>query len=148
MIIKKLNLKALIWIFFAICLFQTANANSVAQAVIINEEKINKLEERIALQIVNNKEPTVSLSTTQEIVNNTLLVLKNNNLNYEAIYFKKHENRNNNFKINARKNIANKGYNIILCIGSNDSDIYDEFTGIPIKIPIYIKNNLEVIKEE
>ena len=85
---------------------------------------------------------------SQEIVNNTLLVLKNNNLNYEAIYFKKHENINNNFKINARKNIANKGYNIILCIGSNDSDIYDEFTGIPIKIPIYIKNNLEVIKEE
>lgn len=77
----------------------------------------------------------------QEIVDNTLLELKNNNLNYEAIYFKKHENKNDNFKIHARKNIINKGYNIILCIGSNDTDIYDEFTGIPIKIPIYIKSD-------
>ena len=45
---------------------------------------------------------------------------------------KKHENKNDNFKIHARKNIINKGYNIILCIGSNDTDIYDELTEIQI----------------
>ena len=83
------------------------------------------------------------------IIDNTLLELKNNNLNsYEAIYFKKYENRNDNFKINARKNIISKGYNIILCIGSYDTDVYGDFTGIPVKIPVYIKNNLEVIEEE
>lgn len=88
--------------------------------------------------------------SSQEIIDTTLLELKNNNLNsYEAIYFKKYENRNDSsFKINSRKNIISKGYNIILCIGSNDTDIYGEFTGIPVKIPIYIKNILEVIKEE
>lgn len=88
--------------------------------------------------------------SSQEIIDTTLLELKNNNLNsYEAIYFKKYENRNDSsFKINSRKNIISKGYNIILCIGSNDTDIYGEFTGIPVKIPIYIKNNLQVIKEE
>ena len=88
--------------------------------------------------------------SSQEIIDTTLLELKNNNLNsYEAIYFKKYENRNDSsFKINSRKNIISKGYNIILCIGSTDTDIYGEFTGIPIKIPIYIKNKLEVIKEE
>ena len=45
--------------------------------------------------------------SSQEIIDTTLLELKNNNLNsYEAIYFKKYENRNDSsFKINSRKNI-------------------------------------------
>ena len=102
------------------------------------------LQINIKIFIITNRN-----GLSQEIIDNTLLELKNNNLgSYEAIYFKKYEQRNDSFKINSRKNIISKGYNIILCIGSTDTDIYGEFTGIPIKIPIYIKNKLEVIKEE
>lgn len=101
------------------------------------------LELGIKIFIITNRD-----GSSQEIIDNTLLELKNNNLNsYEAIYFKKYKNKNDKFKINARKNIS-KHYNILLCIGSNNTDIYGDFTGIPVKIPIYIKNNLEVIKEE
>ena len=79
--------------------------------------------------------------SSQKIIDNTLLELKKNNLNlYDSIYFKKYEKKDNKFKINARKHIVNRGYNIILCVGTDNSDVYGEFTGIPIKIPLYIKS--------
>ena len=37
-----------------------------------------------------------------------------------------------------RKEFAGHGYNIIMCVGDQPSDLYGEYTGIKVKIPNYV----------
>ncbi len=42
------------------------------------------------------------------------------------------------FKEQKRKEFAGHGYNIIMCVGDQPSDLYGEYTGIKVKIPNYV----------
>ena len=99
-------------------------------------------ENKIKIFIITERD-----GSDQKVIDDTLNELKKYNLKFhESIYFKKYKLRDNEFKINSRKNITERGYNIILCISTDDNDLYGEYTGIPVKIPII--KNLDIIPEE
>lgn len=62
---------------------------------------------------------------------------------YKFIYFKKYSDGDNwNFKRNARVDLHNKGFTTVMSVGDSDWDIYGDYTGISVKIPLntYISN--------
>lgn len=88
-----------------------------------------------------------------DTINNTINELKTNNINYNFVYFHKINKKSSisDYKKNCRKNIIERGYNIIMCIGYNHHDIYGEYTINPIKVPDIgskMKSFLEIIYED
>jgi hypothetical protein len=94
-----------------------------------------------------------SRSSNEETISYTKEQLKKYQINYKLIYFNKGYKEVSEYKKNCRRDLVKKGYNIIMCIGSNYSDIYGEYTNYPVKVPnkneIELnKNTLEIINEE
>ena len=100
------------------------------------------IENKIKIFIITERD-----GSDQKVINDTLSELKKYNLRFfESIYFKKYKLRDNSFKINSKKNIIKRGFNIVFCVGTEEEDLYDEYSVIPVKIPII--KNLDIIPEE
>lgn len=74
---------------------------------------------------------------TQDIINYTKTQLSNCGIiGYNFIYFRTIENNDIwNYKEEARRNVVERGYNILMSVGDMEWDIYGKYTGVPILVP-------------